>query len=152
MTTDTTEPVPIGTEASARAHLERARECGELDDDTRLGLMARGVKLGAIQGQHVAMAQAAATVALAEHAGAIVAELGRLRLAAEVLVGDELDRRADRLAGAGPFDQDEPARRVVALEAAIAEALDELGDPSRVTGRRPAPVANAVAILRAVER
>jgi hypothetical protein len=90
------------------------------------------------------MAQAAASVATAESAGAIVAELGRLRVAAEILAGAELDRRADELAGA-----DAPLRRVVVLEAAIAEALDELGEPGP---EYPAPVANAVAILRAVER
>jgi hypothetical protein len=106
-----TEAVPtpsgagVGPLHSARAHLARARECGELDPDTRLGLTARGVKIGAIQGQHVAMAQAAATVALAELAGVIVAELGRMRVAIEVLAGGELDRRADELAGPSLFDQ-----------------------------------------------
>jgi hypothetical protein len=143
---------------SARAHLARARECGDLDDDTRLSLFARGVRLGAIQGQHVAMAQAAAAVAIA-------GELGAIRKAIEVLAGGELDRRAEQIAGPVLFDQgDEPTRpvpivagavpdsarwRVDDLEAAIAEALDELGEPGP---EYPAPVANAVAILRAVER
>lgn len=92
---------------SARAHLDRARECGELAaSDAATGLTARGVNLGAIQGQHVAMGQAAASVAIAELMGELVAELGRLRVAVEVLAGDALDRRAEAIAGPIVFDQD----------------------------------------------
>jgi hypothetical protein len=168
-TTDDTEAAadePIPADAldlgdlltSARAHLARARECGDLDDDTRLSLFARGVRLGAIQGQHVAMAQAAAVVAGAEAAVTIAGELGGIREAVEILAGAELDRRAEQIAGPVLFDQgDEPTRpvpmaglRVGVLEAAIAEALDELGTPGPAwTGDE---VARAVAILRAVER
>jgi hypothetical protein len=36
--------------------------------------------------------------------GELVAELGRLRVAVEVLAGDALDRRAEAIGG--PFDQD----------------------------------------------
>jgi hypothetical protein len=93
-----------GALASARAHLARAQECGELAaGDAAAGLTARGVNLGAIQGQHVTMGQAAASVAIAELMGELVAELGRLRVAVEVLAGDALDRRAEALGG--PYDQ-----------------------------------------------
>jgi hypothetical protein len=67
--------------------------------------MAGGVKLGTIQSQHVAMGQAAATVAIAELVLELVTELGRLRVAVEVLAGDALDRRAEAIGGPVPFDQ-----------------------------------------------
>jgi hypothetical protein len=94
-----TQAVPIPSSlaalASARAHLARAQECGEIDEATRRAFMNRGVQIGRVQDQHVAMSKAAATVALAELVAELVAELGRLRVAAEVIAGIELDRQAE---------------------------------------------------------
>jgi hypothetical protein len=54
------------------------------------------------------MGQAAATVAIAGLVAELVAELGRLRVAVEVLAGDALDRRAEALGG--PYDQGDDER------------------------------------------